>query len=311
MEEEVIEQLKQGYTFSEIQESMSLTSEDYLSLLKKINYGIKENIVNKLFFSDGTFFNINKKEKEDFSVITRSDEDIFHYAVISDTHIGSNDDNISYLDLVYDYCIKNNINYLFHGGDLIDGTHGNKEKRLYLNDQIEEVIEKYPYDESITNIINLGNHDFDSIAFDMPIDEALLKYRHDMIPIGYGTNEVNLKNDSFVMNHFIPIDKTDKNFTRKLILRGHSHRFKTQDDHNNFTVSIPALSDMDFPDHFVPGFLDITIVFRKGYCDEVLIKFLGIINNRIYPLGLSQKYIGYKIPPKDLQNNVLEYKKRR
>jgi len=309
MEEEVIEKLKRGYAFSEIQDEMSLTQEDYVKLLKRINVDIKNNLAQKKFFSDGTVS--NSDVAEDFSIITQSDEKSFHYCVISDTHIGSKDDNLSYLDLVYNYCLQNNINYLFHGGDLIDGIQGADDKRLYLSDQVYEVIEKYPYDDSIVNIVNLGNHDFDSIAFDLPIDEALIKYRHDIIPIGYGTNEISIKNDSFVMSHFHPCDKGKKEISRKLILRGHSHRFKTQDDHNNFHVFIPSLSDKEFPEHFVPGFLDIKITFQKGYCGEVIIKFLGIINNRIYPLGLNQKYFCYKIPGKDLQKNILEYIKRR
>ena len=220
MEESFMAYLQQGYSCSEIKDMLSLTLTDSVEILNKLNYKIKDNLYYKSFYSDGTFDQNNIASKEEkIAIITSPDEDTFHFVAISDTHIGSWDDNLSYLDLVYDYCKKNNINYIFHAGDLIDGTHGNIDKRKYLNDQIEEVITKYPYDELITNFITLGNHDFDSILLDKPIDAALIENRSDLIPLGYGMNEVHLKNDFFVVSHFIPLEKSITLYSRTMILK--------------------------------------------------------------------------------------------
>lgn len=81
--------------------------------------------------------------------------------VISDTHLGSELDDIEYLSLVYDYAKYNNITIIIHGGDLFQSNR-RPVKKLYRepDKQIEYVVNNYPKNKSINNYILFGNHDY-------------------------------------------------------------------------------------------------------------------------------------------------------
>ena len=309
MDDVILSYLKMGYSFDEIRSEFDLNKDDFTKFLNNLNNRIKEGYLNKRFYSNGTIE--YEDEKKELAIITLPDEKSFHFLVISDTHIGSIHDNMSYLDMVYDYCIKNGINYIFHAGDLIDGTTGHKDERSSLYDQILKVIDKYPYDDSITNLITLGNHDFDSIK-SFPVEKYLVDERPDLIPIGYGTNEVFLKNESFIISHFNPFEKEEFDFSHKLIFKGHSHRMKLKDDNTNHTIYVPTLSDLilSYNDTCLPGFLDVTINFYNGHFKNAIIKNMGIIARSIHQLSVDDLYQGYRIKKIDQQLNVKEYIKR-
>ena len=81
--------------------------------------------------------------------------------IISDTHYGSEYENYKYIDLVYNYAIKNNINFILHAGDFMQGTVKPVISSCQLvEDQIIHVLDNYPYEESIKNYILIGNHDY-------------------------------------------------------------------------------------------------------------------------------------------------------
>ena len=80
--------------------------------------------------------------------------------IISDTHIGSEYENISYLDMVYEFAIKNNITKIIHGGDLLQSTMKHvKQEYIDPEKQFKHFMSVYPNDRNITNYVTLGNHD--------------------------------------------------------------------------------------------------------------------------------------------------------
>ena len=72
---------------------------------------------------------------------------------------------------------------------------------MNLYSQIEYFIKKYPYDKSINNFMIFGNHDYHSLHFDgFDISKTIKNSRYDIIPIGFGQGNVNVKNDNIILS---------------------------------------------------------------------------------------------------------------
>ena len=84
-----------------------------------------------------------------------------------------------------------------------------------------------------------------------------------------------------VLKHSILIDKTDNNYNGKLIFKGHSHQMKFVNDLNNYLLYVPSLSDLQFVDGTIPGFLQVEYGFYNGYISECKITHYGINNNQL------------------------------
>ena len=196
--------LSKNRTFKDLTIIMNLTPCKCLSLLKSIYYDIymydieeeKQYIplIKKCLSQATTHMKPKDSSQEksiiinpldEFAVFTNHRDEIFisntkiqqvyelesehpRFIVISDTHFGSIFESIEYLEMVYEYAVKNGIKYIFHCGDLIEGEEyydSGRSKWEYRNIylQIEHILNDYCYDESIKNIILLGNHDVKSL----------------------------------------------------------------------------------------------------------------------------------------------------
>ena len=145
---------------------------------KKIIYPCNDNMI---LDYDGRVIETSSKCQQVFNI---NEENEFRFIVISDTHFGSVFENIKYLNYVYEYASKNDINYILHAGDLIEGSYDNfarcKEEYKTIDSQIEHVFKDYSYDKNIKNMILLANHDAYSI-YHYGVDIApLLKERDDL-----------------------------------------------------------------------------------------------------------------------------------
>ena len=281
MEQKILFLLKNGYSFEEIQSELHLSNQEMASFLENINNKINEHYNHIKFYENGKR-GYSNNILTDTGIITEKGSDYYKAVVISDTHFGSQKENMGLVNRVFDYCIQNDIHNIFHLGDLVDGTTGNSEwKELDPKKQISHTVFNYPNDKSILNFILLGNHDLDIISEDLTLHDAIIKNRKDMVCLGYGTKDLYLKNDSIVLKHSILIDKSDNNYNGKLILKGHSHQMKVIDDLNNYHIHAPSLSDLQFVDGTIPGFLLFEVGFFNGYITEVLITHYGILGNQL------------------------------
>lgn len=177
----------------------------------------------------------------------------FRALAIADTHIGHSKDNLEYLDIMYDYCVKNRINFVFHCGDLL---HGNKQCKRTIDEQIEFLLDDYPNCKDITTFYAFGNHE-ESFAKELNIDLKLLieNNRDDIIPLGYAEKSIRIENitDELVISH-------DGSFTKPygIHLAGHSHRYKFVADEYVPLINVPTLSDFLHTNDF-PGAVEIYI----------------------------------------------------
>ena len=194
-------------------------------------------------------------------------------------HIGSVDADMRLMDYVYEYAIKNGINIIFNCGDSIEGDYTSYKKDLKdIYSQIEYFIRKYPYDRSINSFMILGNHDYHSFHENgLDISKAIGGSRYDIIPIGYGQGNVNIKNDSIVLFHKLKDGFSPVLNGEKIVLSGHSHMMKTK-IRDVFWIGIPTLSykSNDKTKDVIPGFVELSIDIENNRFEYVEAKHMII-----------------------------------
>jgi len=111
---------------------------------------------------------------------------------VADFHIRDFDDKMHYnMDLMYEYCIKNNIHFIINAGDffsLKDRVFNSKCKYSSLKEAqvlVEKVITCFPYHQGIYQGIMGGNHDKKGLKYGFDAIENLTQNRDDFIDFGY------------------------------------------------------------------------------------------------------------------------------
>jgi len=93
-----------------------------------------------------------------------------------------------------------------------------------------------------------------------------LNRRHDIIPLGYGSGHLNIKNDRiFVIHPNTPSNVELESITSGLVLKGHGHNFKNIIHGNSVDIHLSSLSDISITKYdSLPGFVKATINFNNG-----------------------------------------------
>ena len=91
------------------------------------------------------------------------------FGVVSDTHLGSQEEALEELHLAYDMFAKEGITNVLHSGDLVCGRGifrgQDNEIRVYtVDDQVQHAVDNYPKKDGITTHIIAGNHDVEGDA---------------------------------------------------------------------------------------------------------------------------------------------------
>lgn len=227
----------------------------------------------------------------------------FRCVVISDTHIGNANSDVRLLNSVYDYATKNGINTILFCGDMIDGTYtGNNTVINNLDEQINTLIKKYPYDKNIMNYGIFGNHEYHHVYTDgIDIIKRIHNCRYDIVPIGYGDGIVKLKNDSILLYHDINLNNDAENSNVKVALLGHGHemRFKIA---NRLNLGVPSLSYVSTgtTSDVLPGFIDLSISFNKHNFDYLISRHMVLLPQikeaSITRCKLSKVFDNYEYP---------------
>ena len=292
----LIELIKQEKTANEIAKELKISNKQlFKRLLKLRTMGF--NVKKKYYYSGDIVYSLYNdvpiQPLNSVDIITSPEDQEFEAIVISDLHIGSIDERLDLLNKIYDYCVKNNIHTIFNAGDIIDGMFGRGDK-LHDNifDQIEYAIKKYPFDKSILNYAVLGNHDFDSLlkgGKDLAL--VLQNYRQDIVPIGYATAEVNIKNDKIVLRHPIEVvrNEPNKQYAHTVMFKGHYHKMEIVPiSAGNCIVKVPSLSNINFmDDYLVPSALKIKLNFNNGIINYIIIEQL-LVENKIFAINSAK-----------------------
>ena len=205
--------------------------------------------------------------------------------VISDLHFGNELERRDIVDIMFDYCIKNNIHIILCCGDLLDGTFS-KGNQIIENgiEQIEYFIKNYPHDKTISTLTVLGDHDF-SILKKYNYDPAVLisRQRDDIGIGGYKYSTINIKNDKIQLHHKFNGEETLPINTSKIVLHGHYHKYNANVSNQNILhINVPSLCGILNP---MPSALEMNLKFKKKYINNATIKQLMVINNTIIELN--------------------------
>lgn len=117
--------------------------------------------------------------------------DRLKFGVLSDTHIGSIYADIEFLNYAYEVFRNENIEYVFHCGDLVDGEKMYRGQEYEIiehgaDKQIQCVVDTYPRVEGIKTYFILGNHDLSFWKTSgVNIGLRISALRDDMIYLGF------------------------------------------------------------------------------------------------------------------------------
>lgn len=276
--QKLLDLIKEDKNTEEICQQLNINErqlKNRLMSLKRSGFNIQRE-----FFYNGTQRYILSKDLPTAPIrIYDVPENLFRALAISDLHIGSKFDNLSYLEMAYEYCLQNDIHIIINGGDLIQGTLGPR-RFPKLEEQILFLLENYPFDERILNFIVLGNHDADLInVIGMDLHTILTENRLDLISLGYGVQKLAIGEENITLAH-TALDL--RNVYAKLKITGHGHRFQFKVKHNEPSLFLPTLSD-DIKDGFLPGMVEINLLLKEGCFRKGIFRYFIIQNNRFVP----------------------------
>lgn len=261
---DVISKLKEEKTLNEMAKELGIPLiEVHKRVMRLKNEGY---VFKKIIHDDG---NINyfikycpEFLKTNSVTLSLSNKYKFSAMLISDTHFGNEFEHMDYLDKVYEYCKECDLHVIINGGDLVDGafSQGNQNISEPIK-QVNYVIEKHPFDESIINLICLGNHDYSLYKSGIDIKTVLENSRSDLIPLGYGLGIINVEGDQIFVKHSIP-EYIFEPIPKRFVLEGHKHKVAFSEE-NGLLVNIPTLSDLVLGKHEFPGAIRMDLTFGE------------------------------------------------
>ncbi len=138
-------------------------------------------------------------------------ERIIRFGAVSDCHMGSKWQQLTFLNYLYDVFQKEGITTVYNSGDLVDGykMHPGHEYEVFkhgADEQEQYVITAYPQRPGIVTKFITGNHDHSHIkSGGHDIGKPIAAARADMIYLGLANAKINLTpNCTLELNH--PLD---------------------------------------------------------------------------------------------------------
>jgi predicted phosphodiesterase len=169
-------------------------------LLKEIEsegiYLIKESYDGENFFYTLERNLVPTKVKYEHSIGNTSK---FTFMVISDSHLGSKNEQLTFLNYLYDLAKDRGITNVYHCGDVSEGFKQSRPDHIYslhsvgFDAQADYIIRNYPEREGITTYFITGNHDHFHIQNGgANIGKRIAASRQDMVYLGINTAVIHL-----------------------------------------------------------------------------------------------------------------------
>lgn len=169
-----------------------ITTNDLYKQLNIIKKEIK--IITTEYSTKGPIFGIDKKFQKGCELnIKLPYNQTSNILILSNTLLNRNVEELKKLfNDIYDYCIKNNINYIFSIGNLFDIKSNLLSISEFKNiqKQLELVIENYPTESSINNILLGGSNDLILVNHGLNPLEYLANERIDFYNLGYKNGQI-------------------------------------------------------------------------------------------------------------------------
>lgn len=266
---------------------------DYVNCLKEKGFDVRC----KYYSNGNTKFYLNKAlyNEQIPKIITTNGENVVRFLVYSDLHLGSYYESYDILKKIFAYGERKDIHLHLNLGDLVEGNVRQDNIRIPWHEQIEQALKKYPHDDEVIVFLLLGNHDQSLLRdYGFNIETVINKKRGDIVPIGYGSNTIEIKNDYIVLQHCLlrQSETPMGSYNYSLILRGHQHMSKVVLDASNLVIYLPSLSRLNFNKSHFPGALDLKLRMRCGFIEYVDFDELTYINDEFYITSSTSIYMG-------------------
>ncbi|MBQ6476910.1 MAG: metallophosphoesterase [Bacilli bacterium] len=299
----------------EICEELDIESQELYKMLVDLKENGREIV--KKYYSDGSihyglvhsldFMDTLKSLGSYQTIFSDSREKNMKFLLISDLHFGNKLDRVDLVNRAFDYCIKNDINVIICGGDLIDGSFTKGDQRISdIEEQLQFFLENYPHDDNILTFSVAGDHDASAIKeAGINISRLCNTYRPDVVVGGFANMGINIKNDLIMVHHSIS-DGDFPSTRAPIILHGHSHAYKLDDTRDKLDICLPSLSDIQTN---IPSALELEVEFKNKYFSTTSVKqiYFGekdiILGEAIFDLYSDKRVIDKTI------NNEEYYKK--
>ena len=181
--------------------------------------------------------------------------------VIADTHIGSEYENLTYIDEAYNMGIKKNVVSCLHLGDIVQGKFNQCDKTLDY--QMKMLDKRYPEPNEFETNLLMGNHDY--VVFEYyPYYKELLENKKGLNPLGYKRVYFSWNDYLFAMDHKVKqISDTFIYDNCAVYFIGHGHELKikaedklkaptcSDDIMNKQSGSFPAFMIVNMDDNFL------------------------------------------------------------
>jgi len=180
-----------------------------VNLDKYATMGIIEEIANEGLYqikksqeADGTLRyaidTLLKQERKEYNHAVGS-TNLYTFMVLSDSHMGSMNEQTSFLHYLYDDANQRGIKTVYHCGDISEGWKRSRPDHQFslhaisFDEQLEHIVKHYPKRDGITTYFITGNHDHFHIQNGgANIGKGIEAQRSDMKYLGINTAVVKL-----------------------------------------------------------------------------------------------------------------------
>lgn len=255
----LVDDLKKGINIEEISCKYCFNNEKKVGELIRNLQNMGFLIEKKIDINGNIYFRLNNDINEEINI--DGIENYFKFIIISDLHIGSNMDGIKYMDMVYDYAMKNDIHHIFVLGDLFEGAKENSKYNV-IEKQTKLFFDKYPFKSDIINYVLFGNHDYSFFNY-LSVDiSKIINSRPDIIYLGTGLGKIKILDNYLAFQHDLVITKPLQDIgDYKLLFAGHSHKFEICDN----KILVPALATSKFYNNIIStGFLEVELLLDNN-----------------------------------------------
>jgi len=196
----LLKMIQNNSKLSYIMDKLGLSKYEVLGLVKEIEsegiYKIKD------AWDDGEpIFTLEKSLIPERQVYQHAigETTKFTFMVISDSHLGSKNEQLTFLHYLYDEAQRRGITNVYHCGDISEGFKKSRDDHMYslhsigFDDQADYIIRNYPEREGITTFFITGNHDHFHIQNGgANIGKRIAASRKDMQYLGINTAVIQL-----------------------------------------------------------------------------------------------------------------------
>lgn len=206
--EKVMELSKKDITLEKLVKELDLSELEILGLINELQ---KQGVNITKFASDDGIHFLNKGDitnKLDNQYTINIVDDEFKFAVISDTRLGSNAQQLSILNDIYKKAESMGIKHILHCGNISEGIYPINNQyadSVFKNDtnmQAMYIIDNYPYIEGINTYFLCGSKDQTHLKKNKAdIGKIITSNREDMIYLGNDRCLLNIKNSVIDMRN--------------------------------------------------------------------------------------------------------------